>query len=65
MAGEIKEKVIGLRVDSETEKYLDLAVRHDYLLFKDKGLKRENLSEWVRFLINSRITQIIGTKKGG
>lgn len=60
-----KERLIAVRVDSETEKYMDLAVRHDYLLYKGNGMNKENLSEWIRFLINVRLTQIIEGKKGG
>jgi len=60
-----KERLIAVRVDSETDKYLDLAVRHDYLLYKGNGMNKENLSEWIRFLINVRLTQIIEGKKGG
>jgi len=60
-----KERLIAVRVDSETEKYLDLAVRHDYLLYKGNGMNKDNLSEWIRFLINVRLTQIIEGKKGG
>lgn len=60
-----KEKSLAVRVDSGTEKYLDLAVRHDYLLYKGNGMDKENLSEWIRFLINCRLNQIIEGKKGG
>ena len=62
---EIKEKMIALRVPPEIDKYLNLAVRHDYLLFRGNGMNKENLSEWVRFLINGRLTEIIQGKKGG
>lgn len=60
-----KERAISIRVDPETEKYLDLAVRHDFVLYEKKGLMRKpNLSEWVRFLINARLNQIISGKGG-
>lgn len=55
----LKDKEITFRVSLETEKYLQLATRHDYLLYKGKGMAKENLSEWIRFLVNSRLTQII------
>ena len=64
MDGGAKEKLLAVRIDSETDKYLDLAMSHDYLLFKGNGMNKENLSEWVRFLINVRLTQIIEGKGG-
>jgi len=65
MSSGAKERLIAVRVDSEIEKYIDLAVRHDYLLYKGNGMNKGNLSEWIRFLINIRINQIVESKKGG
>jgi len=63
---DLKERMISLRIDISLDKYLQLAIRHDYLLYKNTGMmKKENLSEWVRFLLNRRLTEIIGSQKGG
>lgn len=64
MDKEQKTHTIALRIDPEMDKYLNLAVRHDYLLFKGNGMNKDNLSEWIRFLINMRLTQIVEGKGG-
>lgn len=57
-----KEKVMATRVESD-EKTLSLiqsAIRFDYLIYQGKGMNVENESEWLRFLINRRLTEIVG-----
>lgn len=43
----------------EVKERVELAIRHDYLVYQGKGMQAENLSEWIRFLINRRLTEIV------
>lgn len=59
-----KEKVMACRVESD-EKTLSLiqsAIRFDFLVYQGKGMNAETESEWLRFLINRRLTEIIEEK---
>lgn len=42
----------------EVRENIALALKHDFLLYEGKGMNAENLSEWMRFLINRRLTDI-------
>lgn len=56
---EEKEHQIGFRfrVDDRTWGKIALAIRHDYLI-SNGAMKGQNLSEWLRFLINKRMTEL-------
>lgn len=43
----------------EVREKVEMAVRYDFLAYQGKGMQAENLSEWIRFLINRRLTEII------
>ena len=37
---------------------IKLAVRHDYLLYPSQ-IKEESIYEWIRYLVNRRLTEVI------
>lgn len=37
---------------------IGLAVTIDFLRYEGKGMVAENVSEWIRFLVNRRLTEI-------
>ena len=52
---------INTRIYGDPEE-IKMAVRHDYLLYKDKepiGMKEDSLYEWTRFIINRRLNEIV------
>ena len=50
--------VISVKVPEEMRANVELAAKHDFLLFEGKGMNAENVSEWMRFLMNRRLTDI-------
>lgn len=51
-------------VDEDSEKKLNLAIQHDFAVYGNRpnGMEKESLYEWVRWLINRRIQEIMEGK---
>jgi len=55
----MRTKSFQLNFDENTEQILETIIHHDHLLFRNNGMDKETFSEWIRFLINSRISQVL------
>ena len=47
----------------QTRDRIGQAIEHDFLLYEGNGMRAQNLSEWMRFLINRRLTDITEGRK--
>jgi len=49
---------VALEDNEKNRKLIQEAIKHDWLLYQNQGMKSPTVSGWLTFIINKRLTEI-------